>query len=186
MGIFEEYLADYYYFNEFNDFYMDNFRKKEDKIPSEFIKMHIDRSFEDKNHRNYAINTHVMVKLFDKKEKYKMMLEYVLKNYCINLNPVWRIDDLQNHGGFPLETYNYLILLMGKLGKNRIISAYFVIWDSFNFEKIIVPKYIGYRYLKDILHLKDYSKIINELRINYYFNEDLKIKKITQKTLFDF
>ena len=39
--IFEEYLSDNYYFTEFNDFYMDNYRKKKDKIPIEFINRHI-------------------------------------------------------------------------------------------------------------------------------------------------
>lgn len=184
--IFNDYLSDYYYFNEFNDYYMDNYRKKEAKIPIEYIKKHIEKAIEDKNHKNYTYNTQVMIKHYHDKENYRRMLEYVLKNYCMNLNPVWRIDDLKNHGGFHISICNYLILLQEKLSKNIIISNYYLVWDSFNFDRIIVPKYEGYRILKDILHLKDYYKIIKDLNSRFYDNDDLKIKKITQKTLFDF
>ena len=184
--IFNDCLSDYYYFNEFNDYYMDNYRKKEAKIPIEYIKKHIEKAIEDKNHKNYTYNTQVMIKHYHDKENYRRMLEYVLKNYCMNLNPIWRIDDLKNHGGFHISICNYLILLQEKLSKNIIISNYYLVWDSFNFDRIIVPKYEGYRILKDILHLKDYYKIIKDLNSRFYDNDDLKIKKITQKTLFDF
>ena len=184
--IFEKFLYKYYYFNEFNEFYMDNFRKKEEKIPIAFINHHIDNAIEYNDHKRFAINSQVMVEQFYEKGSFKNMMEHVLKILCINLNPVWKTDDLKNHGGIPLETYNNLLFLKGKLGKNRIISAYFVVWDSFNFEKIIVSKYAGYRCLKDLLNYKDYNKINDDLYANYYSNDDLKIKKITQKTLFDF
>lgn len=184
--IFNDCLSDYYYFNEFNDYYMDNYRKKEAKIPIEYIKKHIEKAIEDKNHKNYTYNTQVMIEHYHDKENYRRMLEYVLKNYCMNLNPIWRIDDLKNHGGFHISICNYLILLQEKLSKNIIISNYYLVWDSFNFDRIIVPKYEGYRILKDILHLKDYYKIIKDLNSRFYDNDDLKIKKITQKTLFDF
>ena len=49
MRIFSEYLIGHYYFNEFNDFYMKNYRKKEAKIPIEFIKLHIEKAIEDKS-----------------------------------------------------------------------------------------------------------------------------------------
>ena len=52
--IFNDCLSDYYYFNEFNDYYMDNYRKKEAKIPIEYIKKHIEKAIEDKNHKNYT------------------------------------------------------------------------------------------------------------------------------------
>lgn len=184
--IFNDYLIENYYFNEFNDFYMDNYRKKEAKIPIEFIKRHISKSIEDKNHRNFVYNNYIMAEHFNSKENYKEMLRYVLRIYCMNLNPVWKIDELKNHGGFSREIYDCLIYLKEHLGKNRIISAYYLIWDSFDFERIIVTKYDGYRYLKDILNLKDYDKLIRDLNNRFYMNEDLKIKKITQKTLFDF
>ncbi|WP_298523582.1 SAP domain-containing protein [uncultured Methanobrevibacter sp.] len=184
--IFEQLLYKYYYFNEFNEFYMDNFRKKEEKIPIAFINRHIDKATEDEDHYMFAVNSQVMVEHFYERGNFKGMMEHVLKILCINLNPVWKTDDLKNHGGIPIETYNNLLLLKGRLGKNRIISAYFVVWDSFNFEKIIVSKYAGYRCLKDLLNYKDYNKINDELYTKYYSNDDLKIKKITQKTLFDF
>ena len=184
--IFNEFLEDYYYFDEFNEYYMDNYRKKEDKIPVEFVKQFIMKSFDEKNHRMYALNNQVMVEIYSNKGQYKNMLEYVLRNFCINLNPIWKLDNLNEHGGIPIMTYDNLMFLKEKLGKNRIISLYYVVWDSFNFDEIIVSKYIGYRYLKDILNLKDYSRINNELSDKFYSNEDLKIKRITQKTLFDF
>ena len=40
--------------------------------------------------------------------------------------------------------------------------------------------------LKDILNLKDFNKINSNLKEHFYNNKDLKIKKILQKTLFDF
>ena len=49
-----------------------------------------------------------------------------------------------------------------------------------------MSKYEGYRILKDILNLKDYNKINHDLDSRFYENEDLKIKTIIQKTLFDF
>ena len=61
-----------------------------------------------------------------------------------------------------------------------------MVWDSFNFDEIIVSKYDGYRCLKDILNFKDRYKINADLDKRFYSNENLKIKKITQKTLFDF
>ena len=184
--IYNQYLHDYYYFDEFNEFYMDNFRKKEENIPIEFINQHIAKSVEDKNHRTYIYNNHIMAMHFFSKENYRKMLEYVLKNYCMNLNPIWKIDNLSEHGGFPVETYDNLIFLQDKLSRNTVINTYYLVWDSFNFERIIVPKYDGYRCLKDILNLKDYHKIIDDLGRRFYSNEDLKIKRITQKTLFDF
>lgn len=186
MKIFNQYLQKHYYFCEFNDFYMDNFRKKEENIPIEFIKRHINKAVEDENHRMFALNNYVMARHFDHKGNFKRMLEYVLKIFCINLNPVWKTDELKDHGGIPEETYYDLAFLNEKLGKNRIISAYFVVWDSFEFEKIIVSKYAGYKYLKKILNLNNLNLINRDLEKNFYLNDDLKIKKITQKTLFDF
>jgi hypothetical protein len=186
VNIFEEYLSDDYYFNEFNEFYMDNYRKKEANIPVEFIKLHINKAIEDKSHRNFIFNNHIMSEHYHTKENYRKMLEYVLKVYCMNLNPIWKLDQLKDHGGFSIETYNSLIMLQGALSRNIVINTYFLIWDSFDFEKIIVSKYDGYRYLKDILNHKDYRNIIKNLNNRFYENEDLKIKKITQKTLFDF
>lgn len=184
--IFNQYLADYYYFDEFNEFYMDNYRKKEAKIPIEFINQHINKSVEDKNHKNFTFNSYIMAQHFFDKENFKKMLEYVLKVYCMNLNPVWKIDELDNHGGFSKEIYDCLIFLQGKLGRNIVINTYYLVWDSFNFDKLIMSKYEGYRCLKDILNYKDYNKIVRDLKNRYYANDDLKIKKITQKTLFDF
>lgn len=186
MKIFNEYLIEYYYFNEFNEYYMDNFRKKEDKIPTEFVKQFITKANFEKDHGMYILNNQVMAETYHKKKNYKKMLVYALRNFCINLNPVWKIDDLKNHGGISQITYDNLLFLKETLGKNRIISAYNVVWDSFNFDEIIVSKYIGYRYLKDLLNMKDFYKTNNDLKENYYSNDDLKIKKITQKTLFDF
>ena len=184
--IYNEYLSEYYYFNEFNEYYMDNFRKKEAKIPVEYIKVHINKAIDDENHKKYTYNTQVMIEHYHQTEKCRKMLEYVLKMYCMNINPIWKIDSLKEHGGFHISVYNNLVMLHEKLGKNSIISNYYLIWDSFNFDRIIVPKYEGYRILKDILHLKDYQNIIKDLNERFYDNEDLKIKKITQKTLFDF
>lgn len=184
--IFNEFLEDYYYFDEFNEYYMENYRKKEDKIPVEFVKKFIRKSFDENDHRMYVLNNQVMVEIYANKSQYKNMLEYVLRNFCINLNPIWKLDNLNEHGGIPVMTYDDLMFLNEKLGKNRIISLYYVVWDSFNFNEIIVSKYIGYRYLKDILNLKDYNRINKELSDKFYSNKDLKIKRITQKTLFDF
>lgn len=186
INIFNDFLSDYYYFREFNEFYMGNYRKKEAKIPIEFINQHINKAIEEKNHRNYILNNHIMSEHFSNKGNYRKMLEYVLKIFCMNLNPVWKINQLDEHGGFSIETYDELTFLKEMLGRNAIISNYYLIWDSFNFEKVIVSKYEGYRYLKDILNLKDYNRIIGDLENRFYGNEDLKIKKITQKTLFDF
>lgn len=184
--IFNEHLSDYYYFREFNDFYMDNYRKKEANIPIEFINLHINKAIEDKNHRNYISNNQIMAAHFSNIEDYRKMLEYVLKDFCMNLNPVWKIDEIADYGGINRKTYDNLVFLKDKLSKNTIISNFYLIWDSFNFERIIVPKYDGYRCLKDILNLKDYDKINRDLYNRFYANENLKIKKITQKTLFDF
>lgn len=184
--IFDEFLHRYYYFTEFNEYYMDNYRKKVEKIPIDFINRHIEKATEDKNHKMFVFNNQVMAELYYSRDNKKMMLEHVLKIFCINLNPVWKLDDLKNHGGFSIETYENLLYLKEQIGKNRIISAYFVIWDTFNFENVIVSKYVGYKYLKDILNLKNYNNLIKDLETNFYLNEDLKIKKITQKTLFDF
>lgn len=184
--IFNDFLKDYYYFDEFNEYYMDNYRKKEDKIPVEFVKVFIRKAFDDKNHSEYVLNNQVISEIFYKKEKFKLMLENVLKNYCININPIWKLNDLENHQGIPIFIYDELLFLKERMGKNRIISVYYVVWDSFNFDEIIVSKYLGYRYLKDLLNLKDYDKILKDLSGKFYSNESLKIKKITQKTLFDF
>lgn len=184
--IFNKYLIDYYYFNEFNEFYMDNYRKKQDKIPVEFIKLHINKSFEDKNHKNYIFNSQVMAQHYLKKENYTRMLEYVLRSYCINLNPIWKIDELKGHVGLLEDTYENLKFIRDKLSKNAIINTYYLVWDSFNFDRVIVPKYEGYRYLKAVLNDKNYNRINEDLDNRFYMNEDLKIKKITQKTLFDF
>ena len=186
INIFNEYLADYYYFTEFNDFYMDNYRKKEAKIPVEFINLHINKSIEDKNHGNYLLNNHAMVEHFLKKEECRKMLEYVLKDFCMNLNPVWKTDELKEHIGIDIMTYESLIFLKEKLGKNIIINTFYLIWDSFDFDVIIVSKYDAYRCLKDILNFKDYNKINRKLTEKFYANDSLKIKRITQKTLFDF
>ncbi|WP_295610581.1 SAP domain-containing protein [uncultured Methanobrevibacter sp.] len=183
--IFNAYLTNYY-FREFNEFYMDNYRKKEVNIPIEFINSHINKAIEDKSHRNYIFNTQIMAEHFYKKENYKEMLRYALRSYCMNLNPIWKIDELKNHSGLSRETYDQMLFLQKKLGKNRVISTYYVIWDSFVFENIIVSKYDGYRCLKDMLNLKDYERIVADLENRFYENDDLKIKKITQKTLFDF
>ena len=184
--IFTDCLLDYYYFNEFNDFYMDNYRKKEAKIPVEFISRHIDKAIDDENHRSYILNNQIMAEHFLVKEKYRKMLEHVLKVYCMNLNPIWKIDELKGHAGLSLDTYNNLIFLEEKLGKNAVISNFYLVWDSFDFERIIVSKYDAYRYLKAILNRKDFTKINASLDGKFYMNDDLKIKRITQKTLFDF
>lgn len=186
INIFNKYLSTHYYFREFNEFYMNNYRKKEANIPIEFINLHIGKAIEDKNHRRYICNNHFMTQHFYKKENYRKTLEYVIRNYCMNINPVWKIDELDEHSGLSRETYDHLLYLEEKLSKNSIINMYYWIWDSFDFERIIVSKYDGYRYLKDILNSKDYSKIIQDLKNRFYSNEDLKIKKITQKTLFDY
>lgn len=186
INIYNEYLYKHYYFNEFNEFYMDNFRKKEAKIPIEFIKMHIKKSILDKNHENYISNNQIMVEHLFLKKNYKLMLEHVLKCFCMNLNPIWKISNFNGHVGVTLDTYEDLMFLNEEIGKNRIISAYYAVWDSFNFEKIVVPKFEGYRILKDILNLKDYERINRNLDKKFYSNRDLKIKRITQKTLFDF
>lgn len=186
MRIFNEFLEDYYYFDEFNEYYMNNFQKKEDKIPVEFVKQFINKAVLDKNHLMYALNNQIMTEIYFEKENFKKMLEHVLKNFCINLNPVWKIDNLNQHYGIPQITYNHLIYLKQRLGKNRVISTYYVVWDSFNFDEIIVSKYAGYRYLKDIMNLKDLGNINRDLHVKFYSNDDLKIKRITQKTLFDF
>lgn len=73
--IFNEYLYKYYYFNEFNEFYMDNYRKKEENIPTEFILRHITKSSEDKNHDSFILNNQIMAEYFYKKEKFSKMLE---------------------------------------------------------------------------------------------------------------
>ena len=185
--IYSDYLSDHYYFDEFNEFYMDNYRKKEAKIPIAFIDMHISKSIEDEDHRNYIINNQIMAEHFLKKKNYRKMLEYVLKNYCMNLNPIWRVDELEDHVGLDIETYDALMFLKDELGKNVIINKFYRVWDSFDFDTVIVSKYDGYRYLKDLLNYKkDYHKINHSLDKRFYFNEDLKIKRITQKTLFDF
>lgn len=186
INIFDEHLADDYYFVEFNEFYMDNYRKKEANIPIEFINRHINKAIEDENHRNYSYNNLFMAEHYHKKEDYRKMLEHVLKIFCMNLNPIWKMDELNKHAGLPIEIYDYLIMLKGVLSKNTVINTYYLVWDSFNFDKIIVSKYDGYRCLKDILNLKDPVKINSDLNKRFYSNENLKIKKITQKTLFDF
>ena len=186
IAIFDEYLSDNYYFNEFNEFYMDNYRKKEAKIPIAFIDLHIDRSFEDENHERYIANSHLMAEHFFIKDNYRKMLEYELRIYCMNLNPIWKIDDLEGHVGILQDSYDDLNFLQENLSKNTIISNYYLIWDSFNFDRIIIPKYEGYRYLKAILNQKNLDGINRDISNSFYENQDLKIKKITQKTLFDF
>ena len=186
MKIFNEYLFKFYYFNEFNEFYMDNYRKKEENIPIEFIKRHINKSYENKNHDSFVLNNQIMAEYFYSKDNLSKMLEYTLVNFCMNLNPIWKINELKGHTGVYRDTYDNLVFLNEDLSKNFIISTYYLIWDSFNFERIIVSKYEGYLYLKEILNLKDISKINNDLNNKFYSNDDLKIKKITQKTLFDF
>lgn len=186
VAIFDEYLSDNYYFNEFNEFYMDNYRKKEAKIPVAFIDLHIDKSFEDENHEKYIVNNHLMAEHFFIKDNYRKMLEYELRIYCMNLNPVWKIHELDGHVGILQNTYDNLRFLNEYLSKNTIISTYYLIWDSFNFDRIVIPKYEGYRYLKAILNQKDLDRINRDLTCSFYENDDLKIKKITQKTLFDF
>lgn len=184
--IFNEYLADDYYFTEFNEFYMDSFRKKEEKIPVEFINMHIDKAIEEKSHEKYIFNNQVMAEHFFIKDNYRKMLEYQLKNYCMNINPIWKIDNLEGHVGFDMKTYENLWFLQDELSRNIIINTFYLVWDSFDFERIIVSKYDAYRCLKDILNNKDYKKINDDLKNRFYENDDLKIKRITQKTLFDF
>lgn len=184
--IFNDFLFDSYYFDEFNEYYMDNFRKKKNKIPIDFINQHINKAIVDENHDVYISNLQIMAEVYYEYKNYKRMLECVLKIYCADLNPSWKLNDLNNHCGLSKQTYNLLLFLQKELGKNRIISAYFAVWDSFNFDSIIVSKYAGYRYLKIILNSNAYDKIIRELNETFYRNDDLKIKKITQKTLFDF
>lgn len=186
VNIFNKYLFDYYYFREFNEFYMDNYRKKEANIPIEFINQHINKSVKNKNHTRYVVNNHIMAGHFFEKENYREMLEHVLKIYCMNLNPVWKIDELNSHIGLDIDTYEELLFLKEKLSKNIIINTFYLVWDAFDFDRIIVSKYTAYRCLKDILNYKDYNKINKELHSHFYSNENLKIKKITQKTLFDF
>ena len=184
--IFNQYLSNHYYFNEFNEFYMDNYRKKEVNIPIEFINIHIRKAMDEKNHESYVLNNQVMAEHFFKKENNRKMLVHVLKNYCMNINPIWKINDLEDHNGVLLETYENLVFLHDNFSKNTIINTFYFIWDSFDFEKIIVTKYDAYRILKDILNLKNLDKINSDLNKRFYENEDLKIKHITQKTLFDF
>lgn len=104
----------------------------------------------------------------------------------MGLNPIWKIDDLKDHTGILSGTYEDLKFLENKLSKNIITYAYYPIWDSFEFDRIVVSKYEGYRILKDLLNLKDIDKINQYLSNQFYQNDDLKIKKIIQKTLFDF
>ena len=184
--IFNDYLCDNYYFNEFNEFYMDNYRKKVDKIPVAFIDLHINKAAEDESHDLFILNNQIMSNHFNKKEKYKKMLEYELRLFCMNLNPIWKVDDLYNHVGVLKDSYKNLNFLKNRFSKNIVISAFYVIWDSFDFNKIIVSKYDAYRCLKDILNNKNLNKINRNLDEKFYSNEDLKIRKITQKTLFDF
>ena len=186
MAIFDQYLSGNYYFCEFNEYYMGNFRKKEENIPIEFINRHIGRAIENENHSMFVLNNHIMTEHFLEKQNYKRMLEHVLNVFCINMNPVWKIDELKSHEGISAKTYDYLLFLIEKIGKNRIISAYFVVWDSFNFEKVIVSKYAGYKYLKKILNSHDRISINRDLERNFYSRDDLRIKTVTQKTLFDF
>jgi hypothetical protein len=184
--IYNDCLYEYYYFNEFNEFYMDNYRKKEAKIPVEFINRHIEKSYEDESHENYIANNRIMAEHFKKRKEYRRMLEHVLKNYCMNLNPIWKIDKLEGHEGILKDTYEDLVFLKKELSKNIIISNYYLVWDSFNFDRLVLSKYDGYRSLKDVLNFKDYDRINANLSKGFYENEDLKIKRITQKTLFDF
>ena len=186
INIFNDYLAENYYFREFNDFYMNNYRKKKDKIPIEFIKQHIIKSLEDKDHINYIISNQIMANHYRIKENYNKMLEYVLRNYCMDLNPIWKIDYLKGHVGISFKTYDDLIFLKTKLSKNAIINRYYLVWDSYDFDRIIVSKFEGYRYLKDILNMKDFTRLNDNLDKDFYANDDLKIKTIIQKTLFDF
>ena len=165
---------------------MDNYRKKLDKIPVEFIKLHINKAIEDKNHERFISNNHLMAKYFYKKEKCRKMLEYELNVFCMNLNPIWKINDLNNHVGISKDSHNNLLFLKNELSKNTIISTFYLIWDSFDFNTVIVSKYDAYRCLKDILNNKSLDKINRNLKEKFYSNENLKIKKITQKTLFDF
>lgn len=184
--IFNQYLSNHYYFREFNEFYMDNYRKKEANIPIEFINIHIKKAVDEKNHESYVLNNQVMAEHFFKKGNNRKMLVHVLKNYCLNINPIWKINDLEGHNGVLLETYENLVFLHDNFSKNTIINTFYFIWDSFDFEKIIVTKYDAYRILKDILNLKNFDKINSDLDKRFYENENLKIKSITQKTLFDF
>ena len=186
INIFNNYLSEHYYFNEFNEFYMDNFRKKEDNIPFEFVKLHINKSVEEKNHYKFISNNYVMAEYFFTKEKYHRMLEYLLKVYCMNINPIWKINELKEHVGVYSDVYDDLLLLKDELSKNIVINTFYRVWDSFDFKRIIIPKYDAYRYLNDIMNEKDYTRINYDLDKRFYSNENLKIKKITQKTLFDF
>ena len=127
-----------------------------------------------------------MAKYFYKKEKCRKMLEYELNVFCMNLNPIWKINDLNNHVGISKDSHNNLLFLKNELSKNTIISTFYLIWDSFDFNTVIVSKYDAYRCLKDILNNKSLDKINRNLKEKFYSNENLKIKKITQKTLFDF
>ena len=184
--IFNEYLSDDYYFNEFNEFYMHNYRKKEANIPVEFINLHISKAIEEKNHQSYISNSYIMSEYFSKRENYRQMLEYILKVFCMNINPIWRINELKEHTGVYMDIYDDLLLLKYELSKNIIINTFYLVWDSFDFDRIIVSKYDAYRCLNDIMNSKDYYRINADLCKRFYLNEDLKIKKITQKTLFDF
>jgi len=174
INIFNDYLSDNYYFNEFNEFYMDNFRKKLDKIPVAFINQHINKADEDEDHDRFILNNRIMANHFNKKEKYKIMLEYELRLFCMNLNPIWKIDDLSSHVGIIKDSYKNLNFLKNRLSKNIVISAFYVIWDSFDFNRIIVSKYDAYRCLKDILNNKNLNKINRNLDEKFYSNKDLR------------
>lgn len=184
--IYNKYLFNHYYFKEFNEFYMDNFRKKEYNIPIEYVNMYIDKSVEDKDHEMYILNNEVLLDFYLKNEKPKKMMECVLKNYCININPIWKINHLNSHEAISKECYENIQLLFKKFGKNVIINTFYLMWDSFDFDRIIVPKYDAYRILKDMMNLKEIAKINHDLKNRFYMNKDLKIKKITQKSLFEF
>ena len=186
IDIYEEYLFDYYYFNEFNEFYMNSYRKKEINIPAEFINLFINKAVEDKNHEKYISNNHIMAEYFFKNENYGEMLEYVLRIYCMNINPIWKIDELKEHIGIYIDNYGELLFLKEELGKNTVINTFYLVWDSFDFDTIIISKYDAYRFLKDILNYKDLNRLNKDLYARFYSYENLKIKRITQKTLFDF
>ena len=60
---------------------MDNYRKKVDKIPVAFINLHINKAVEDESHDIFISNNRIMANHFNKKEKYKKMLEYEPSKY---------------------------------------------------------------------------------------------------------
>ena len=73
------------------------------------------QAVEEKNHKSFISNNRIMSEHFFKKENFRQMLEYVLKVFCMNINPIWKIDDLKEHVGVYMDVYNDLGLLKEEL-----------------------------------------------------------------------